>query len=557
MFYALPAETVFEAKQRTRRATFYLFILLIALYIFFANLLTVSAYFFTRVWIRSRGFADLETLVLLTTLVAATVGIIHFFFVRAKSLDEMLDQIGTRPADDQDSYHHEFINLVSEAEAATGIHGIRPVVLPSPGCNAFSLLDGQGHAAIGATEGLLSKLTRQELSSVVAHEAAHLVHEDSRLVATACFLFAVFGRINSALGSVLRGTTQSTFGTRSSNRGGGGISGLILVLWIVSGIGYLVTRLISMAISREREYLADADGVAICKDPFALAESLYKISNRYRGDVPDAYSALFILNPSESALDDHEGFLADLFSNHPPVSKRLSKLLNWAQSDLKNLQDMATKEEETAESAAKTVKVGPQSNELGFMTYLNNQWAGPYTPAQLLALGIMTPATWVCPAGGQQVGRAADTPELLPLFQKQVQGSVSTRACPRCKVPLVQVQYEGTDVDQCSFCKGYLLRAGVLERMITREEVVFSPEDIKKAKTWRDSQRGPLKDRDHFPLIQCPYCGNPMGKGIHSMLTQVVIDHCTNDKCGTIWCDGGEMETIQMLVADAHAAPPS
>ena len=112
-------------------------------------------------------------------------------------------------------------------------------------------------------------------------------------------------------------------------------------------------------------------------------------------------------------------------------------------------------------------------------------------------------------------------------------------------------------MEQCSFCKGYLLRAGVLERLISREEIDFSPEDIKKAKIWRDSQRGPLKDRDHFPEIKCPYCQSLMGKGIHSMLTQVVIDHCTNDKCGAIWCDGGEMETIQVIIEDAHKTPLS
>jgi Zn-finger nucleic acid-binding protein len=107
-------------------------------------------------------------------------------------------------------------------------------------------------------------------------------------------------------------------------------------------------------------------------------------------------------------------------------------------------------------------------------------------------------------------------------------------------------------VKQCSFCKGYLLAAGILERLITRDEVTFSPEEVKKSKIWRDSQRGPLKDRDHFPEIKCPVCGDPMGKGIHSMLTQVVIDHCSNDKCGAIWCDGGELETIQMIIQDAH-----
>ena len=76
-----------------------------------------------------------------------------------------------------------------------------------------------------------------------------------------------------------------------------------------------------------------------------MAESLYKISHRYRGDVPNAFSALFILNPSDSDLDEQEGTFADLFSNHPPVSQRLSKLLGWAKSDLSTLQALADKED--------------------------------------------------------------------------------------------------------------------------------------------------------------------------------------------------------------------
>jgi hypothetical protein len=94
-----------------------------------------------------------------------------------------------------------------------------------------------------------------------------------------------------------------------------------------------------------------------------------------------------------------------------------------------------------------------------------------------------------------------------------------------------------------------------LERLITREGTTYSPQEIKKARVWRDSQHGPLLDRDAYPAIKCPLCGDPMGKGIHSMLTQVVIDHCTSEKCGAIWCDGGELETIRMIIQDAHAVP--
>ena len=548
MFYALPADTVFEAKERTRRATFYLFLLLVSLYVFFANLLAAAAYVSTW-FLTHRDARDLGPVLLWTSLGAGALAAAHFFYVRSKTLDQMLSRLGARPTDDKDSYHRLFADLVSEAEAATGIRGIRAVVLETPASNAFSLQDGAGRSAIGATEGLLSKLDRAELSAVVAHEAAHLVHEDSRLVATACFLFAVFGNIHSTLGAALRAGTSSSYDRRSNPRGGG-LSAAILLLWLISGLGYLVTRLISMAISREREYLADADGVSMCKDPFALAESLDKISRRWRGDMPDNYGALFILNPNEMTMDEEEGFSANLFSNHPPVSKRLSKLLAWARSDLKSLREAEEKEDLAGPGQAAPAGSGVPAP--CFMAYLNNQWAGPYSPNQLLALGSVTPTTWICPAGSQEVARAAETPELLPLFQEQVRGSVAKEACPRCKVPLVKAQYEGVEVEQCSFCKGYLLRAGVLERMISRNEMAFSPEEIRQAKVWRDSQRGALRDREHFPDIKCPYCQSPMGKGIHSMLTQVVIDHCSNETCGAIWCDGGELETIQMLILDAR-----
>jgi Zn-finger nucleic acid-binding protein len=118
----------------------------------------------------------------------------------------------------------------------------------------------------------------------------------------------------------------------------------------------------------------------------------------------------------------------------------------------------------------------------------------------------------------------------------------------------VEQTIEGTQVEKCPFCGGYLLRAGVLDRLISRDPGSFNKDDVQKAKTWRDHQTGPLKNRDAFPQIQCPYCQELMGKGIHSSLTQVVLDHCTKDGCGAIWCDGGELETILMLLQAAKQA---
>lgn len=543
MFYALPAETVFEAKERTRRTTLLLLILLIGLYIFFIDLMTVTAYFMTRCWIPTRGFPQLGPPILVSTIIAILLAVGHFLVARSKPIGSLLDQMGTQPADPKDAYHAQFINLVEEAEAATGIRPIRPVILPTPGCNAFSLQDGEGGSVIGVTDGILSKLNRGELSAVVAHEAAHLVHEDSRLVTTACFLFGFFGNVNEALGKAISNGWLS----RSSNRKNS-MSMTVFVLWIISGVGYLMTKLIFMAISREREYLADADGVQICKDPLAMAEGLYKISRRYRGGVPAACAALFIMNPTESNLDEKEDFASTLFSDHPPISQRLKKLLVWAKSDIPTLQANVAEEEAQVEM----VKSPARAAEPSFMVQHENQWVGPYTPNQLLTLGFMTPSSWICPAGSTNVTKASEVPELLPAFKDQVKGAVSQNACPRCKTPLLTVPYEGVDTLECSFCKGHLLRAGVLERLVARDERIPTLEEIQKARTWRNGQSGPISERDVFPDIKCPICTECMSKRIHSMLTQIVVDYCIGPTCGAVWCDGGELEAIETLVQDAH-----
>jgi heat shock protein HtpX len=548
MFYALPAETVFEAKERTRRATITLFILLTFLYIFFINLMTVSGSMMLRHTTRSDGPITMLNIILLSSTLGIVLAVGHFLIARSRSLDSLLDRIGAKPADPRDTYHAQFINLVGEAEAATGIRGIQAVVLPTPGCNAFSLQDGKGRSAIGVTDGILSKLSRNELSAVVAHEAAHLVHEDSRLVTTSCFLCGFFANINMALGKVMNRTSFSRYGSSSRNRTGFSVP--IAVLWAISGVGYLMTNLIFMAISRQREYEADSDGVRLCKDPLALAEGLYKISRRYRGDTPKAYEALFIMNPAGSSLDEKESLFSDLFSNHPPVSRRLKKLVEWAKTDIPTLAALAEKEETAAKTTASS---GPSAAPMPvFMVRREDQWVGPYSPPQLLSLGFVTPATWVCPAGSQDVTKASEVPELLPAFQQQIKGAVSQNACPRCKVSLLPNTREGSAVEQCSFCLGTLLRAGVLERLIARNEESPAQEDLKKARVWRDSQRGPLKDRDNFPEIKCPLCQNLMGKRIHSSLTQIVIDRCTNDTCRAIWCDGGELDAILMLIQDVR-----
>ncbi len=149
--------------------------------------------------------------------------------------------------------------------------------------------------------------------------------------------------------------------------------------------------------------------------------------------------------------------------------------------------------------------------------------------------------------------RACDNPLLLPLFKLRAMHSVSGRRCPRCGVSLVERAYEGAPALQCTFCKGHLLGKGVLERVIARREKGFTAEELADARKWRSVRRGRLKAVCGFPDITCPLCERRMGKRFHSVLVKVVVDACS---CGAVWCDGGELERIQILIEDASKSPP-
>src|ERR1041384_2012530 len=117
MFSPLPAETVFEAKQRTRKATVYLFLLLAALYVFFLDLLVAAAYFLFNLWVALRFhdpangvFSGFREVIFSPTRAAVALSLAHFAYPRHKPLDGLLDQIRARPADPKDHYHPQFLN---------------------------------------------------------------------------------------------------------------------------------------------------------------------------------------------------------------------------------------------------------------------------------------------------------------------------------------------------------------------------------------------------------------------------------------------------------------
>jgi heat shock protein HtpX len=472
-----------------------------------------------------------------------TLGIIvaatKYVIVNMESLDDLLGALRARPADPNDEYHQRMIRLVREAETATGLRGIHVTIIPSTALNAFSLADREGNMAIGATEGLIGHLDRDELGVVVAHEAAHLAQGDSRLLTLAGSLCGSFEVVADSLSPFQnRATGISSSGSYGRGRGGGGI----LVVWLVASLGKGLTRLLSMALSRSREYLADAQAVRMTQNPLALAEALRKIAGKFRGgdDAPTGFQSVFILNPEAEYLDESEGTWADLFSTHPPVGKRIERLLEWAKADV-TVFKKGLDEEPTIVSPQKGASVSR------YFAFLGAAWAGPYDFTQLLASGQLKPGTWVCSEGSEVVVKAGEAPDLSLLFSQQVKGLVAIEKCPHCHVPLVHRTYEGAPILACAFCSGVLTDSNVLERIVARRDQTFYEPKIQQALEWRKVQKeGNLQSASGGVMISCPVCGRTMSKAFHLLLTRVVIDRCPYD--GKIWLDGGELETIQILI---------
>jgi heat shock protein HtpX len=548
MIQVLPRETVLEAQQRARRATHVLFALVLIAYTAIFNLGAFVSLWLWRVFDETRGFPyetrtgplftldEILWIAACTTSFAVILGWIHFLAARNQSLDRLIKLLGAKEADPSDSYHARFINIVQEAELATGIRPIRAVMIPDMGLNAFSLENGKNEAVIGITEGLLGRLDRSELTAVISHEAAHLAHQDSKLTTTLYSLTAIFALLSRAFASFRHFGYRTRI--RSSSRGGGGALALILliqlILWALATLGCLVTRILYLAISRNREYLADAHAAQMCKDPLSLAEALNKIASSSRGSFPlaDGLATVFIVNPTPSLLDEMAGTWANMFSTHPPVQSRMKRLVDWAKANLDVLK-----------------KKAPERAEPSFLYKNEEGWQGPASPKEMMAQSVM-PQTPVILAGGDEIGLASNYSELLTLFNSR-EGPNETDSqgkCPRCRVAgLVQTEHEGSLVFECRFCTGFLLKEGVLERMIARREREFSEEEILQTKDiWKAAHDKKLKELCPRPFVKCPLCEGEMMKSFHALHTRVVIDRCL--KCGAIWCDKGELEMIQMIV---------
>jgi heat shock protein HtpX len=241
----------------------------------------------------------------------------------------VLASTGSKPVDIRNPEHKQLENIVNELSVATGLRPTPKVyyIPGDPTINAFATGLKKDKAFVCVTEGLLHNLSREETQGVLAHELSH-VHNQDMLYMT--LLSAIVGAVVIIQIFAFRGGLQALTFSRGSRKdsGCGYAAVFLLAVGLAATIFAFLGRLILLAVSRQREYLADAHAVEITRNPNGLSSALRKIALvPVRSKAANiATASLFTADPLQRVVNEREGFWASLFSTHPPLYIRIARL---------------------------------------------------------------------------------------------------------------------------------------------------------------------------------------------------------------------------------------
>ena len=234
-----------------------------------------------------------------------------------------LSMSGAKPADPKNPEDKALIRLVENLSIASGLPTPKIYIIEDQSMNAFATGRDPKHASVAFTRGIIKALDKTELEGVAAHELSHIKNRDI-LVMTV--VVTLVGILSVLMDMAMRGML---FGGGRDNKGNGALMIVGIVLMILAPI---VGKIIQLAISRKREYLADASGALMTRYPEGLASALEKIGSQSppMKRASHATSHLFIANPF-GAKEDSKGkkalsFMEKWFSTHPPIQERVKAL---------------------------------------------------------------------------------------------------------------------------------------------------------------------------------------------------------------------------------------
>ena len=254
--------------------------------------------------------------------VAMIIGFIYALTMIFQSTEIVMSMNGAREVDRNEEpvlYH-----VVEDMAMVAQIPMPRVYVIDDPGLNAFATGSNPQNAAVAATSGLLEIMNREELEAVIGHEVSHIRNLDIRISTIAVALASAITLLSSMAGRMMwwGGASRSR---RNNDRDSGGLEVIMLVVSLLAIVlAPLAATLVQLAISRQREFLADASSVELTRNPQGMINALLKLENSQpmTHHVDDASSALYINDPQK------RGFLKKLFYTHPPISERIERLKN-------------------------------------------------------------------------------------------------------------------------------------------------------------------------------------------------------------------------------------
>jgi heat shock protein HtpX len=217
------------------------------------------------------------------------------------------------------------MNIVRELSIAANVPPPRVFIIEDSAPNAFATGRDPSHASLAVTTGLLEKLDREELQGVIGHELAHVRNLDIRFT---LLVGVLVGSIVLMADFFLRWSFWGGAGRRSGSGKGGGGGGLLIIMFIIALVLAIVApilaRMVQLAVSRQREYLADSSAVELTRNPYGLERALAKIgSDREVLEVANrATQHLYFVNP----IKKWEARASGLMSTHPPIVERINRL---------------------------------------------------------------------------------------------------------------------------------------------------------------------------------------------------------------------------------------
>jgi heat shock protein HtpX len=290
---------IYEEISANKRRSLFLLFLFILFFLFLG-------------WVFGQAYGSGNAGILVALLIALFISWITFQWG-----DKMVLGIShARPVDRKENPY--LANVVEGLALAAGVPPPKAYIIEDSAPNAFATGRNPENSAIVVTTGLLDKLDRLELEGVIGHEMSHIKNYDIRYATLVVVLVGTVVLLSDWMGR------SFFYGRRRGGRAkaSGGI--FILIALVLAILAPIVAQLIRLAISRQREYLADANGALLTRYPEGLASALEKISKDTEPleAANKATAHLYIINP----LLDHRGKLNDLFSTHPPVEERIRRL---------------------------------------------------------------------------------------------------------------------------------------------------------------------------------------------------------------------------------------